>query len=134
MAETVVDRHQLAGLDERERGFNRPVDIERGPDGWRASLRYETALISSDPVAAQTEALPALVALLQRRGYRQLKSQLSFQGGSYQGSRHEWIEYPDPDPPPGAGGDGPPGLWGFWRRLAHRLGRPGPPAGPSDRP
>jgi len=130
MAETLEERHQLAGLDERERGFNRPVDIEQGAEGWRAALRYESALISSGPVAAQAEALPALVALLQRRGYRQLKSQLSFQGGSYQGSRHEWIEYPDPDPLP-AGGE-PRGRWGFWRRLARRLGWPGPPAEPAD--
>src|SRR5581483_6032962 len=106
MADPVVERHQLAGLDERERGFNRPVDILQGADGWRAALRYEAVLISSDPMAAQTQALPALVALLQRRGYRQLKSQLSFQGGAYQGSRHDWIEYPDPDVPP-AGAEGP---------------------------
>jgi hypothetical protein len=91
------ERHQLAGLDERDRGFNRPVEIHRGPAGWQASLRYETAVISSEPCAAQAEALPSLVALLQRRGYRQLKTQLSFQGGSYQGSRHEWVEYPDPE-------------------------------------
>lgn len=92
-----VERHQLAGLDERERGFNRPVEIQLGPEGWRAQLRYEAALISSDPCNAQGEALSSLVALLQRRGYRQLKTQLSFQGSSYQGSRHEWVEYPDPE-------------------------------------
>lgn len=107
-----VERHQLAGLDERERGFNRPVEIHQGPDGWRASLRYEAALISSDPCKAQVEALPSLVALLQRRGYRQLRSQLSFQGGRYQGSRHEWVEYPDPE----AEAAGPKGLWSWVSR------------------
>ena len=115
MAEPVVERHQLAGLDERERGFNRPVEIRQEPDGWRASLRYEAALICGDPRAVQAEALPSLVALLQRRGYRQLKTQLSFQDGSYQGSRHAWVEYPDPEPEAPAEG-----LWQWLRRWLGR--------------
>ncbi len=31
-----LDKHQLAGLDNRERGFSRPVEFERVEEGYRA--------------------------------------------------------------------------------------------------
>ena len=39
-----LDKHQLAGLDARERGFSRPVVFERVEESYRAILRYETVL------------------------------------------------------------------------------------------
>ncbi len=98
-----LDKHQLAGLDARERGFNRPVSFVQAGEGYRAILRYETITIETEPHATQDEALRRLVDTLQAEGYRQLRSQISFRSGVYLGSQELWIEYPDqavePEPP-----------------------------------
>ena len=59
MGEGGLDKHQLAGLDYRERGFSRPVEFERTGDRFLAILRYETVRISTDPHPAQDAALLA---------------------------------------------------------------------------
>ena len=98
MGTTSRNAYQLAGLDHRERGFSRPVELV--PDGrrFRASLRYESMRIVTEPADSQEAALRLLIATLHGQGYRQLKAQLSFLGGAYLGSRESWIEYPDPPP------------------------------------
>ena len=90
------EKYQLAGFDARERGFSRPVEFEPVEHGYRAILRYETTKIVTDPRSSQAAALQDLIHLLQGQGHTQLRSQLSFQQGTYQGSQHPWIEYPDP--------------------------------------
>lgn len=100
MATDVVEKHQLAGVDERERGFNRPVEIDRVEDGYRASLRYETTLILTDPCTTQAAALAEVIKSLHGRGYTQLRSQLSFAAGTYRGSQEPWVEHPGPEQPP----------------------------------
>jgi hypothetical protein len=89
------DRHQIAGLDERERGFSRQVDIEPAGQSYRAVLRYEGLVIATEAHGSQEGALEALIQELQRRGYRQIKTQMSFREGLYLGSNELWIEYPD---------------------------------------
>lgn len=91
-----LDKHQLAGVDDRERGFNRPVEFERVEKGYRAILRYETVRVTTETHPTQDEALIVLVKTLHARGYRQLKTQMSFRNGLYLGSRELWVEYPDP--------------------------------------
>lgn len=91
-----LDKHQLAGLDDRERGFSRPVEFERAGEGYRAILRYETLCVRSETQPTQDQALTLLVQSLQTQGYRQLKTQLSFHDGLYLGSRELWVEYSDP--------------------------------------
>ena len=91
-----LDKHQLAGLDDRERGFSRPVEFERVGEGYRAILRYETVRITTETHPAQDEALTSLIHALQAQGYRQLKTQMSFRNGVYLGSQEPWVEYPDP--------------------------------------
>jgi hypothetical protein len=118
MSGQVIEKHQLAGIDERERGFNRMIDIASSPEGCRAGLRYEAVVVVTDPCAGAAEALERLIGELHRRGYRQLKSRLSFQGETYLGSRLEWIEYPDPERPAEPSG----GLADLWRRLRQRFG------------
>ncbi|MCP9451950.1 MAG: hypothetical protein NNA23_04630 [Nitrospira sp.] len=93
-----LDKHQLAGFDPRERGFNRIVEFEAVAGGYRAVLRYETVRIMTEPCGTQDDALLALVTLLHQQGYRQLRSQKSFHKGEYLGSRELWVEYPDPLP------------------------------------
>ena len=105
MADDVVEKHELAGLDERARGFSRLVELERLESTYRASLRYETAIVVSEGGDIQAAALHELIRQLQARGYTQLRSRLSFNGGNYLGSQEPWIEYPDPErkPPPSSG-------------------------------
>jgi len=96
---TPQDRYQLAGLDPRERGFSRTVEVVHEGQQYRAILRYESAHIVTDPVTSQDAALQLLIAALHEQGYRQLKAQVSFRDGAYLGSRESWTEYPDPPPP-----------------------------------
>jgi hypothetical protein len=42
--------------------------------------------------------LQALVRQLHAEGFTQLRTQLSFRGPVYLGSREPWIDYPDPAP------------------------------------
>ena len=103
-----LDKHQLAGLDDRERGFSRPVEFERVGEGYRALLRYETVRVTTETHPTQDEALTLLIQTLQAQGYRQLKTQRSFRNGVYLGSQELWVEYPDPPQDE----SGQPGFWG----------------------
>ncbi len=96
MTTEALDKHQLAGLDHLERGFSRPVELERTGEGYRAVLRYESARIVTNVQPSQDASLRLLVATLQLQGYRQLKTQRSFRHGVYLGSQEIWVEYPDP--------------------------------------
>ncbi|MEQ1795253.1 MAG: hypothetical protein ABL970_13805 [Nitrospira sp.] len=100
MGEASLDKHQLAGLDHRERGFSRPVEFERTGEHVCAILRYETIRVSTAPHPMQDAALLALIQTLHTQGYRQLRTQVSFRNGTYLGSQEMWVEYPDPAPPP----------------------------------
>lgn len=109
-----LHKHQLAGIDPRERGFTRPVECRSAGGQFEAVLRYEALQVAGPPQDTQAQALGALIALLHQQGYRQLKTQLSFRGTDYLGSREAWLEYPDPAPEPR----------GWWARVmawcAHR--------------
>jgi hypothetical protein len=94
-----LDKYQLAGLDDRERGFSRVVEIEQAEEGFRAVLKYETTHVATDPHSRQDLALLNLIETLQSQGYRQLKTQMSFRDGIYLGSQELWIEYQDPAQP-----------------------------------
>ncbi len=96
MAPKGLDKHQLAGLDDRERGFSRPILLERAGESYRAILRYESVRVETDPHQTQDSALRVMIQTLQTQGFRQLKTQMSFRGGVYLGSQEPWIEYPDP--------------------------------------
>lgn len=98
MAE-IVEMHQVAGLDERARGFNRQIDLERVEDGYRAILRYEQTRVQTEVCDTTTHTLNELIRLLRERGYTQLRSRLNFRGATYLGSQESWVEYPDPDRP-----------------------------------
>jgi len=94
-----LDKHQLAGLDDRERGFSRPVEFERVGEAYRAVLRYENLRVTSEGQPTQDDALISLIQTLHAQGYRQLKTQRSFRDGMYLGSQELWVEYPDPPEP-----------------------------------
>lgn len=96
MEQTALDKHQLSGLDSRERGFSRPVGFVRAGEGYQAILRYETVHITTEVQPSQDDALNVLIRTLHDQGYRQLKTQRSFRNGVYLGSQELWVEYPDP--------------------------------------
>jgi hypothetical protein len=96
MSDHVQVKHQLAGFDERERGFSRPVVYEQADGGYQAILRYETTRVVTTAHATPGAALEELIRMLQGQGYSQLRSQLSVREGAYLGSQEPWIEYPDP--------------------------------------
>jgi len=112
----IVEKHQLAGLDAQDRGFNRVVEVDRDGGAYRAVLRYETVQIGVDGCTTEAEALLKLVRQLHAHGYAQLRSQMSFRGNAYCGSREPWIEYPDPERPDGAPGGLVARLLGWFRR------------------
>jgi len=99
MSGGIVEKHQLAGLDERARGFNRVVEVHRIECAYRAVLKYEVSQIAVEGDESGQAALQALIQQLHAGGFTQLRSQLSFRGADYMGSREPWIEYPDPHVP-----------------------------------
>ncbi len=96
MSDHGQEKHQLAGLDTRERGFSRPVVFEQTDGGYQAILRYETTCVVTTANDTRRAALEELIRMLHGQGYSQLRSQLSVREGSYLGSQEPWIEYPDP--------------------------------------
>ena len=96
MSEQTQEKHQLAGIDTRERGFSRPVVFERTDGGYQAILQYETTRVVTMAQDTPGAALAALICMLQGQGYSQLRSQLSVRESTYLGSQEPWIEYPDP--------------------------------------
>jgi hypothetical protein len=91
-----TEKHQLAGVDARERGFSRPVVFVQADEGYQAILRYETTRVVTTAQDTPGAALEELIRALQGQGYSQLRSQLSVREGAYLGSQEPWIEYPDP--------------------------------------
>ena len=91
-----TEKHQLAGLDARERGFSRPVVYEQANGGYQAVQRYETTRVVTSAQATPEAALEELIRTLQGQGYSQLRSQLSVRQGVYLGSQEPWVEYSDP--------------------------------------
>ena len=96
----VVEKHQVAGLDEKERGFNRQIDVERIEGGYRAVLRYEQTRVETAACDTPVQTVDELVRMLRDRGYTQLRSRLNFKGMAYLGTQEPWIEYSDPNAPP----------------------------------
>ncbi len=91
--------YHVAGLDDRERGFNRQAQVIALGEAYQAHLRYETLQIDVEPVDTEEEALKRLIHALQDRGYTQLRTQQIFQGEQYLGNQELWVDYPDPEPP-----------------------------------
>ncbi|MCS6264090.1 MAG: hypothetical protein H8K11_10060 [Nitrospira sp.] len=103
MSTPAGEKHQLAGFDARERGFNRPVEFVRTASGYQATLRYETTHIVTPEAPSAGEALQQLITTLQQQGYTQLRSQQSYRDGIYLGSQELWVEYPDRQAAPEVG-------------------------------
>ena|SRR5438876_1900456 len=122
MANEAREKHLLAGLDQRARGFTRMVSIEQQAETFRASLQYETLLVVSADAASPAAALADLARRLHERGYAQLRSRLTFAEGAYLGSQGQWVEYPDPERAPVAEGKFVRLVRRIWGMLTRRSG------------
>jgi len=91
--------YHIAGVDDRERGFNRQAQVIMEGAAYRSRLRYETLQIEVESVITEEEALQRLIHSLQKRGYSQLRTQHIFQGEQYLGNQELWVDYPDPELP-----------------------------------
>jgi hypothetical protein len=91
--------YHIAGIDDRERGFNRQVHVMAQGVAYQARLRYEALQIEVEPVDTEEAALHRLIEVLQERGYTQLRTQRIFQGEQYLGNQELWVDYPDPELP-----------------------------------
>ena len=91
--------YHIAGLDDRERGFNRQAQVILQGEAYQARLRYETLQIDVESVDTEEEALQRLILGLQERGYTQLRTQCIFHGEQYLGNQELWVDYPDPESP-----------------------------------
>ncbi len=112
MGERIVEKYELAGVDDRARGFTRLVEIlHRETAAFRATFRYEALRVTTGDAETAQEALADVVRSLHGRGYSQLRSRLSFRHETYLGTQEPWVEYPDPD------------RGGLWRRLTAWLRR-----------
>jgi len=87
MANEAREKHLLAGLDERARGFTRMVSVEPQAEAFRASLQYEAHVVVSADADSPSVALADLARRLHERGYTQLRSRLTFAGGTYLGTQ-----------------------------------------------
>ena len=61
--------YHIAGLDDRERGFNRQAQVIAQGAAYQARLRYEALQIEVESVETEEEALQRLIHVLQERGY-----------------------------------------------------------------
>lgn len=105
--------YQIAGLDDRERGFNRQASVTESPEGFQVHLRYESVKITIGPVQTEEQALQGLVLELHGLGYSQMRYQRLFDGEQYLGSQEMWIDVPDPEKPPASEST--------WRRWFRKL-------------
>ena len=119
MGNEAREKHLLAGLDERARGFTRMVSVEPQAEAFRASLQYEAHVVVSADADSPSVALADLARRLQERGYTQLRSRLTFAGGTYLGSQEQWVEYADPEKEPETEG----GFVGLVRRIRRMFTR-----------
>ena len=90
--------YHIAGLDERERGFNRQAQVTAEGPTYKAWLRYEVLQLQVDNIRSEEEAVAELIQELHRRGYTQLRTQKIFYGERYLGNQEMWVDYPDPEP------------------------------------
>jgi hypothetical protein len=119
METEIAEKYQIAGLDERERGFNRLAELKRIEGRYRAFWQYERAVVTTAAYERASDALDELIRLLQARGYTQLRTRVCFRGESYLGTQEMWVEHDDPAPPEP----------GFLRKLLGRVRQGLGPAG-----
>ena len=91
--------YQITGLDDRERGFTRQVELSEQGGTFLAVFRYEKNRVEIEGQDSEASSLVALISQLQGQGYTQLQTRLLFKQETYLGTQELWTIYPDPDQP-----------------------------------
>ncbi len=97
MSPSNANVYHIAGIDDRDRGFNRQAQVIIQSGVYQARLRYEALQIDVEAVPTEEEALQGLIQGLQELGYTQLRTQRIFQGEQYLGNQEPWVDYSDPE-------------------------------------
>lgn len=87
--------YQLSGIDNKDRGFTRQVQVFSNQGFFHAVLRYEETKLAEKSCVDEDGALREIIQRLQSHGYTQLRSRLIFRGTHYLGSQEIWVDYPD---------------------------------------
>jgi hypothetical protein len=88
-----IEIHQIEGLDEHLRGFNRHVDILRSDEGYLSNFNYEGTFLSGGPKPTIRESIDDLVRRLREAGYSRLRSRINFRGKRYLAEGEPWVNY-----------------------------------------
>jgi hypothetical protein len=91
----IVERHQIEGQDERQRVFNRLVDILRVEKGYTGIFHYEGLTFETKSARTVEETIQDLISRLQKAGCSNLRTRLNFRGQRYLAEREPWVNYPD---------------------------------------
>jgi hypothetical protein len=91
----IIERYQIEGQDERQRVFNRLVDIQRIEKGYLAIFHYEGLTFETEAFRTVDDALRNFVAQLHRSGFSNLRTRLNFKGPRYLAEREPWVNYPE---------------------------------------
>jgi hypothetical protein len=95
LMQRITERHQIEGQDERQRVFNRLVDIQRIEKGYKAIFHYEGLTFETEAFRTVDETLRHFVSQLQRSGFSNLRTRLNFRGPRYLAEREPWVNYPE---------------------------------------
>lgn len=94
----VIEIHQLEGQDDRDRVFNRRIEVARVEKGYRGAFHYEGITVETEPKRTISDCLVDLVGRLQQLGFHRLRSRVNFRGQRYLAEREPWVDYPDRAP------------------------------------
>ena len=90
-----MERHQIEGLDERRRVFNRMADFTRTDKGYTATFFYEGLTFESAAARTIEETMRNLIGRLQAAGLSHLRTRLNFRRQRYLAEREPWLNHPD---------------------------------------
>lgn len=88
-----IEIHQIEGLDDQRRGFNRHAEITRTVEGYVSNFSYEGNFLSGGPKPTIQSAIDDLVRRLLESGFSQLRSRINFRGKRYLAEAEPWINY-----------------------------------------
>lgn len=94
--ETDPNKYEIAGLDDRGRGFNRQAEMKYCNGYYEGILQYEKLYLTTASQKSERAAVLTLVRQLHEKGYIQLRTRIHFRGTRYLGNQELWEEHPDP--------------------------------------
>lgn len=91
--------YQIAGLDDRSRGFSRQATVTFLENRYQAVFLFERFRLVAEHEESEIAAIHELIRRLHESGYHELRSRLHFRGTDYLGNQELWEEHADPQRP-----------------------------------